>query len=121
MGFPRQEYWSGLLFPSPGDLPDSGIELMFSALQADSLPSEPPGKPHCDQKCNEMQLLAPDPQRARFATGSEAEAVKGRGGRLEDGFSPKGSGFIPDWTAAWSSSTDGPAFHCSENAIQAHL
>ena len=44
VGFPRQEYWSGLPFPSPGDLPDSGIELGSPALQADALPSEPPGK-----------------------------------------------------------------------------
>ena len=44
MGFSRQEYWSGLPFPSPGDLPDPGIEPMSLALQADSLPSEPPGK-----------------------------------------------------------------------------
>ena len=35
MGFSRQEYWSGLSFPSPGDLPSSGIEPGFSALQAD--------------------------------------------------------------------------------------
>ena len=40
MGFSRQEYWSGLPFPSPGDLPDSGIELGSPALQADALPSE---------------------------------------------------------------------------------
>ena len=45
MGFPRQEYWSGLPFPSPGDLPDPGIKLGSPALQADSLPSEPPRKP----------------------------------------------------------------------------
>ena len=38
MGFPRQEYWSGLPFPSPGDLPDSGIELASPALQTDSVP-----------------------------------------------------------------------------------
>ena len=44
-GFSRQEYWSGLLFPSPGDLPDPGIELMFPALQADSLPTELKGNP----------------------------------------------------------------------------
>ena len=41
MGFSRQEYWSGL----PGDLPDPGIKPRAPALQADSLPSEPPGKP----------------------------------------------------------------------------
>ena len=43
MGFPRQECWSGLPFPSPGDLPDPGIEPGSPALQADALPSEPPG------------------------------------------------------------------------------
>ena len=45
MGFPNQEYWSGLPFPPPGDLPDASIEPRFPALQADSLPSKPPGKP----------------------------------------------------------------------------
>ena len=45
MGFSRQEYWSGLPFPSPGDLPDLGIEPRSPALQADALPSELPGKP----------------------------------------------------------------------------
>ena len=44
MGFSRQEYWNGLPFPSPGDLPNPGIELMSPALQADALTSEPPGK-----------------------------------------------------------------------------
>ena len=45
MGFSRQEYWSGLPFPSPGDLPNPGIEPRSPALQVDSLPSELPGKP----------------------------------------------------------------------------
>ena len=45
MGFSRQEYWSGLPFPSPGDLPDPGIEPRSRALQADTVTSEPPGKP----------------------------------------------------------------------------
>ena len=45
MGFSRQEYWSGLLFPSPGDLLDPRIEPRFPTLQADALTSEPPGKP----------------------------------------------------------------------------
>ena len=44
MGFSRQEYWSGLPFPSPGDLPEPGIEPRSPALQADTLTSEPPGK-----------------------------------------------------------------------------
>ena len=46
MGFSRQEYWSGLPFPSPGDLPNPGIEPGSPALQTDALPSEPPGKPY---------------------------------------------------------------------------
>ena len=46
MGFSRQEYWSGVPLPSPGDLPHRGIELGSPALQADALTSEPPGKPH---------------------------------------------------------------------------
>ena len=45
MGFSRQGYWSGLPFPSPEDLPDPGIEPGSPTLQADVLPSEPPGKP----------------------------------------------------------------------------
>ena len=45
MGFSRQEYQSGLPFPSPGDLPNPGIEPRSPTLQADALPSEPPGKP----------------------------------------------------------------------------
>ena len=45
MGFSRQEYWSGLPCPSPGDLPDPGIEPGSPTLQTDSLPSEPPGNP----------------------------------------------------------------------------
>ena len=45
MEFSRQEYWSRLPFPSPGDLPDPGIKPRSPTLQADALPSEPPGKP----------------------------------------------------------------------------
>ena len=44
-GISRQEYWSGLPFPSPGDFPDPGFELRSPALQADSLPTELQGKP----------------------------------------------------------------------------
>ena len=43
MEFARQEYWSGLPFPSPGDLPNPGVKPRSPALQADALPSEPPG------------------------------------------------------------------------------
>ena len=59
VGFSRQEYWSGLPFPSPRDLPDPGIEPGLPALQADSLPSEPPGKPFVTSLLlgNEYQTL----------------------------------------------------------------
>ena len=46
MGFSRQEYWSGVPLPSPGDLSNSKIEPGSPALQADALPSKPPGKPN---------------------------------------------------------------------------
>ena len=42
MGFSRQEYWSGVPFSSPGELPDPGVEPGSPTLQADALPSEPP-------------------------------------------------------------------------------
>ena len=45
IGFPRQEHWSGLPFPFPGDLSDPGIEPGSPALEADALTSEPPDKP----------------------------------------------------------------------------
>ena len=48
MGFSRQEYWNGLPFPSPGDLPDPGIEPGSPALQADDLLTEVWGKPYID-------------------------------------------------------------------------
>ena len=61
MEFSRQEYWSGLPFPSPGDLPNPEIEPGSPALQADALLSEPPGKPlkeiTVDYKINEIPLF----------------------------------------------------------------
>ena len=45
VGFSRQEYWSGLPLPSPGDLPNPGTEPRFPTLQEDALLSEPPGNP----------------------------------------------------------------------------
>ena len=58
MEFSRQEYWSGLPFPSPGDLPDPGFEPRCPALQADTLPPEPPGKPEAGTSTTEKPLLA---------------------------------------------------------------
>ena len=56
MGFSRQEYWSGLPFPSPGDLPNPGIELRSPALQADSLWTELQGKPKSGSGMAQIQL-----------------------------------------------------------------
>ena len=57
MGFSRQEYWGGLPFPSPGDLPNPGIKPGSPALQADSLPSEPPGNPKLAGNSTKFQGL----------------------------------------------------------------
>ena len=54
-GLSRQEYWSGLPFPSLGDLPNPGIKPRSPALQADALPSEPPGKP---KECSNYHTIA---------------------------------------------------------------
>ena len=59
MGFSRQGYWSGFPFPSPGDLPNPGIESGSPTLQTDSLPSEPPGKPYSLQTGRQRKLPQP--------------------------------------------------------------
>ena len=56
MGFSRQEYWSGLPCLPPGDLPNPGVVPMSPALQADCLPSEPPGKPSSSSRCLATKL-----------------------------------------------------------------
>ena len=57
MGFSRQEYWSGLPFPSPGDLSDPGIEPASPALAGGFFTTEPPGKPKCpyNKRLNEEE------------------------------------------------------------------
>ena len=57
LGFPRQKYWSGLPFSPPGDLPDTGIESGSLALQADSLLTEPPGKPQLASKVSNSVIF----------------------------------------------------------------
>ena len=57
IGFSRQEYWSGLPFPSPGDLPDPGIKPRSPTLEADALTSEPPGKPDMLLTIPQMLML----------------------------------------------------------------
>ena len=57
MGCSRQEYWSRLLFPSPGDLPNPRMEPGSPTLQGDSLPSKPPGKPYIFSHFKKLLLL----------------------------------------------------------------
>ena len=57
MEFFRAEYWSGWPFPSPGGLPNPGIEPRSPTLQADSLPAEPPGKPRVPDELTENQNI----------------------------------------------------------------
>ena len=52
--FSRQEYWNGCLFPSPGNLPEPGIEQGSPALQAEPLSSEPPGKPQTSKALEQI-------------------------------------------------------------------
>ena len=61
MEFSRQDYWSGLPFPSPEYLPDPGIKHWSPTLQADSLPSEPPGKPLWSKKPSLKMYMLYDP------------------------------------------------------------
>ena len=75
MEFYRPEYWSGQPFPSPGDLPNPRIEPRSPALQADSLPAEPPGKPSYQWKVrgkgrSSYHQFIPYPQSALEETGS---------------------------------------------------
>ena len=74
MGFSRQEYWSGLPFPSPGDLPNPGIEPSSPALLADSSPAELPGKP------SHIILFNPyhDPMGWIFVVHILAEEIRGQ-------------------------------------------
>ena len=59
MGFSRQEHWSGLPFPSPGDLPDPGVEPRSPALQTDSLPAEPQRSPQEYYHWSWFKLISP--------------------------------------------------------------
>ena len=66
MGFPRQEYWGGLPFPSPGDLSDPGTKPWSPALQVDSLPSKPPAATAkslqlCPTLCDPIDSSPPGP------------------------------------------------------------
>ena len=79
MGFSRQEYWSGLPFPSPGGLPNPGIEPGSPALQADALPSAPPGKPCSQVGISNCQLVT---ENQRVRTPALLAAPQGTGSQL---------------------------------------
>ena len=70
MGFSRQEYWSGLPFPSPGDLPDPGIKPRSPALQAEALTSEPPEQTPPQSEAQLQSLGWEDPLEKDMATHS---------------------------------------------------
>ena len=69
MEFSRQQYWSGLLYPSPEDCPDPGIKTRSPTLQADSLPSEPPGKQGSSIKIQSPRFSLGAAHVARFLLG----------------------------------------------------
>ena len=75
MGFCRQEYWSGLPWPPPEDLPDPGIEPGFPELQADSLLSEPPGKPRATPKKTGVLLVRKNGRKDNRCTASSVSPV----------------------------------------------
>ena len=86
MGFSRQEYWSGLPFPSPGDLPSPGIEPRSPALQADALTSVPPGKPSGNKKfrINKLTLRLKQLQKkdqTKYTVNRRKEIIKIRASR----------------------------------------
>ena len=82
MGFSRQEYWSGLPFPSPEDLPSPGIEPVSPALQTNgTLPSEPPGKP----RYTNYYSINNNKKKGLRGTKYNKRLSDGRGADLEDG------------------------------------
>ena len=70
MEFSSQEYWSGLPFSSPGDLPDPGIKPRSLTLEADSLPSEPPGKSLLESSLHENKEESLDRRSHQTVTGT---------------------------------------------------
>ena len=70
MGFPRQEYWSALQFPSPGGLPNPGTEPTSPPLAGRFFTAEPPGKPYCFQKTTSDVSLGPNRDRLEIERGT---------------------------------------------------
>ena len=78
MELSRQEYWSGLSFPSPRYLPDSGVEPGSPALQADSLPFEPLGKPMINMYVKHLEASRNISPKAHYSVKMESDRRKGR-------------------------------------------
>ena len=78
MGFSRQEYWMGWPFPSPGHLPNPRIEPGSPALQADSLPSKPPGKPKHSQGNSIIKALRQTVRRQLMHLAPEGNSLWGQ-------------------------------------------
>ena len=78
MGFPRQEYWGGLLFPSPGDLPDPGIEPRSPTLWADSLPLSYQGNPRQPGSVPNRADLGEGPQKGPGARSGQVPLIPSR-------------------------------------------
>ena len=85
MGFSKQEYWSGLSFPPPGNLPDPRIEPRSPALQTDALPSEIPGKPSPTRR--DTKTLATFVKRSMYYSYNQK----------------KMEGFLKKWWGPWHS------------------
>ena len=107
MEFSRQEYWSGLPFPSPGDLPNPGIKPDLPALQADSLPSEPREKPEfsktdlkMESQCSKRKTAQKLPPRRRKMTRLTAGTHASYGSRTQ---SPSG------WTEGGTPTSPAPS------------
>ena len=101
MGFSRKEYWSGLPFPSPGDLPDPGMEPKSLALQADSFMSEPPGKPPAGYY-GKSKSFCRDVFFSSLFPGNRSEILNQEvlvGHTQHRGWSMKQMGVLPLWTS----------------------
>ena len=116
MGFSRQEYWSGLPFPSPGDLPDPGIRPGYPAWQADSLPFELLGKPSVGEDAEKREPLVHRGGTSRMWVGAATMENS-----MEVGQNTKNrtvwpgnftSGYLRKQTLVWKSICT-PSIHCS--------
>jgi len=75
MGFSRQEYWSGVPLPSPGDLPDPRIEPRSPSFQADTLTSEPPGNPTAGHHTEETRIERNNVHRSTVYNSQDMQAT----------------------------------------------